>query len=68
MTKEKKDIMDRKDSLDSKYKKVNCVNKIKKILFYLSLICSFFITFILDNDFKYLIIAFYILVRKYIKF
>ena len=53
---------ERKDTMDSKYKKVNCVNKIKKILFYLSLICSCFVTFILDNDFKYLIIVLYIVV------
>lgn len=47
MTKEKKDIMDRKDSLDSKYKKVNCVNKIKKntLLFIINLFFFHYIYF-----------------------
>ncbi|MBM0838696.1 hypothetical protein [Staphylococcus epidermidis] len=53
---------ERKDTMDSKYKKVNWINNIKKMLFYLSLFCSCIITFIIDNDFKYFIIVLYILV------
>lgn len=55
-------IKERKDTLDSKYKKVNYLNNLKRILFSLSLFCSLVTTFIVDNVLKDYLLIFFIVI------
>lgn len=57
---------DRKDTLDSKYKTVSYLNKVKGMLFCLSLFCSFIATFIVDNVFKDFLLIFFIVILVFL--